>query len=142
MAGKPARVLFVCVGNAGRSQMAEAFFNRAAGGWAVAESAGTRPAARVSSTVIAVMKEVGVDLTGCRTKPLTPDMLSRASRVITMGCGVQEACPASRTIAQDWGLADPRDQPVERVREIRDEIRRRVDSLIGELGIKTQGELP
>lgn len=131
---RPLTVLFICVGNAGRSQMAEAFFNHYAKGRAVAESAGTRPADRVSRTAVAVMKEYGLDLSGCRPKPLTPEMLARADRIITMGCGAEDASPAGRVRAEAWDLSDPKDQPVERVRAIRDDIRDLVTKLIKELG--------
>lgn len=120
------KVLFVCVHNSGRSQMAEAFFNRLAGGRAEAISAGTDPAPAIDPTVVAVMREVGIDLGGRVPKALTPEMLDGADRVITMGCGVEGVCPATFTETEDWGLPDPKGQPIEKVREIRDEIERRV----------------
>jgi len=120
------KVLFVCVHNSGRSQMAETFFNRLAEGKAEALSAGTDPAPAIDSMVVEVMNEAGIDLSGKVPKALTPEMLGRASRVITMGCGVEGVCPATFTETEDWGLEDPKDQPIEKVREIRDEIRQRV----------------
>ncbi len=128
------RVLFVCVGNSGRSQMAEAFFNHFARGEDVATSAGTQPADSVSRQAIAAMAEVGIDISGQRPKALTEEMTQQADRVITMGCDVAEACPAGFAPSEDWSLEDPRGQPLEKVREIRDEIRARVLGLLAELG--------
>ncbi|MBI4331923.1 MAG: arsenate reductase ArsC [Chloroflexi bacterium] len=123
-------VLFVCVHNSGRSQMAEAFFNQLARGNAKAISAGTDPADRVDPTVATVMAEAGIDISGNKPKSLTQDTLDSASRVITMGCGVEGVCPASLVPAEDWGLEDPKGKPLDRVREIRDEIRARVVRLL------------
>lgn len=127
------KVLFVCVHNSGRSQMAEAFFNRFAGGKARALSAGTDPAPAVDPTVLRVMREAGIDLSGKVPQGLTPEMIEEADRVITMGCGVEGVCPATFTETEDWGLLDPKGQPIEKVREIRDEIRRRVMDLFARL---------
>ena len=126
-------VLFVCVHNAGRSQMAEAFFKRLAAGRARAISAGTMPAERVHPEVVAAMAEVGIDLSRQRPKLLTPEMIEEASRIITMGCSVEEVCPAVFVPSDDWELEDPKGQPIEKVRAIRDEIRRRVEALVGEM---------
>jgi protein-tyrosine-phosphatase len=126
-------VLFVCVHNSGRSQMAEAFFNHLAKGKAKAISAGTEPASTVDPVVIRVMKEVGIDISTNKPKPLTPDMIDQANLVITMGCGAEAACPASWVETRDWGLEDPRDKPIEKVREIRDEIKARVINLLKEV---------
>jgi len=123
-------VLFVCVGNAGRSQMAEAFFNQAAGGKARALSAGTKPASAVDPRTVEVMREVGIDISGNKPKALTMEMLEQADRVITMGCGVEGVCPASFVQTEDWQLEDPKGQPIEEVRRIRDEIRARVLRLL------------
>jgi len=128
-------VLFVCVGNSGRSQMAEAFFNNLAKGKAQAMSAGTNPASRVDPTVIELMKELGIDLTSHYPKKLTVEMLDTADKVITMGCGVEQACPATLTETEDWGLEDPKGQPKEKIRDIRDQIRARVEKLLQEMGI-------
>ena len=131
-------VLFVCVHNAGRSQMAEAFFNQLAqrqGMEARAESAGTEPGQGVHPEVAAAMLEVGIDLSEKRPKVLTDEMVRRVDRVITMGCAPDAStCPAIllRDV-EDWGLPDPHGQPLERVREIRDDIRRRVEQLIDEI---------
>jgi protein-tyrosine-phosphatase len=123
-------VLFVCVGNAGRSQMAEAFFNQAAGGKAVAISAGTRPASAVDPKAMEVMREVGIDISGNKPKALTMEMLEQADRVVTMGCGVEGVCPASFVDTEDWQLEDPKGKPIETVRRIRDEIKTRVLRLL------------
>ncbi len=126
-------VLFVCTRNAGRSQMAEAFFNRLAKGKAIATSAGTQPAKQVNPTVVPVMLEAGIDIRGQKPKQLTFDMLENADRVITMGCNVEETCPASLVPTEDWELDDPEGKPINKVRQIRDEIRMRVEELIKEL---------
>ena len=127
-------VLFVCVHNSGRSQMAEAFFNQLAKGKALALSAGTDPADALESTVVEAMREVGIGMRGQRPKALTAKMLERADRVVTMGCGVEGVCPASFVETEDWGLADPKGKSLEQVREIRDEIRKRVMKMLIEIG--------
>ena len=124
------KVLFICVQNAGRSQMAEALFNALAVGRAVGMSAGTRPAERVHPEVVEAMKEVGIDMSANKPKMLTPEMVSEADKVITMGCGADEACPVTYTPAEDWGIDDPAGQPLETVRAIRDEIRARLQNLL------------
>jgi arsenate reductase (thioredoxin) len=124
-------VIFACVHNAGRSQMAAAWFNRLADpDKARALSAGTAPGSRVHPEVLAAMQEVGVDLTQAKPTLLTTDMIAGAARLITMGCG--EACPVvpSSVIRDDWPLEDPKGQPIERVRAIREEIRTRVEALV------------
>lgn len=131
------KILFVCVHNAGRSQMAEAFFNRIAaerGLDAVAESAGTAPGERVNPAAAQAMAETGVTLGGHRPKPLTPELARTADRIITMGCGEEAAmCPAGTYISEDWELPDPHGQPIELVREVRDVVRKRVEALVDEL---------
>ena len=126
-------VLFVCVHNSGRSQMAEAFFNWLARGKARALSAGTAPADVVDPTVIEAMREVGIDISGNKPKALTPEMLEQADVVVTMGCGVEGVCPATFVKTEDWGLEDPRGKPLPEVRKIRDEIRARVSALLNRL---------
>ena len=126
-------VLFVCVHNSGRSQMAEAFFNRLASGKARAISAGTQPSESVNPVAAEAMLEAGIDISRNRPKLLTPEMLDKADRVISMGCLGSEACPVRSGITADWGLNDPKGKPPEEVRKIRDEIRDRVFKLIGEL---------
>ncbi len=133
MNGKPVRLLFVCVGNAGRSQMAEAFLNSLAQGKAVATSAGTAPAGRVDPLVIKIMQEEAIDISVAVPKQLTQEMLDKADRVITMGCGVEGVCPAKRVTAEDWGLPDPKGKSIDEVRLIRDEIKTRVMKLIEKL---------
>lgn len=130
-------VLFICVGNSGRSQMAEAFFNRLAKGKSRAISAGTRPAETVDPAVVAVMREVGIDISHQKPKALTLEMVESADRVISMGCGVEETCPATLVPTEDWGLDDPKGQPPGKIGEIRDEIQVRVKKLLAEM---TAGE--
>ena len=128
-------ILFVCVHNAGRSQMAEGFFNRLAEGRARAISAGTDPADTIDPTVAEAMREVGIDISDQRPKALTPEMIEQADKVVTMGCGVEGICPAIFMDAEDWGLEDPSGKPLEKVREIRDDIRARVVMTLAEAGI-------
>jgi arsenate reductase (thioredoxin) len=127
-------VLFVCLHNAGRSQISQALFERAADGRHSAESAGSvaDPDGRVHPEVIEVMGELGIDLSQRRPQRLTHELAERADVVVTMGCG--DTCPfipGKRYI--DWDLPDPKGQPLEQVRGTRDEIARRVDELLGEL---------
>ncbi len=123
------KVLFVCVHNSGRSQMAEAFFNELAKGKIMAFSAGTAPAPAVDPTVVEVMKEAGIDLSRNVPTALTREMLDDADRVITMGCGVEGICPATFTETEDWDLEDPKGQSIEKVRKIRDKIKARVETI-------------
>jgi arsenate reductase len=127
-------VLFACVHNAGRSQMAAALFNLEADpAKARAISAGTSPGAHVHPEVLEAMRELGVDLGGVRPQRLTDDLARQAQVLITMGCGDQ--CPIVPGVRRDdWPLEDPKGQPVERVREIREEIRARVRELIEQSG--------
>ncbi len=127
------KVLFVCVHNSGRSQMAEALFNRYAMGRAQAFSAGTQPASHINPTVAEAMKEVGIDISTQRPKMLTLQMLDEADRVITMGCAVENVCPAALVPTEDWQLDDPEGKPIEKVRELRDDIQSRVRKLIDEI---------
>jgi arsenate reductase len=132
------QVLFACVHNTGRSQMAEAFFNRRAdSAHAHAMSGGTEPATEMNATVLAVMKEVGIDLVaeGHHPKIADLDRLEAGSRLISMGCGMSLACPVRLGRMEDWGLPDPKGQAIEKVREIRDDIKRRVEDLVMELGV-------
>jgi arsenate reductase (thioredoxin) len=126
------RVLFVCLHNAGRSQMSEALFARAAEGRHEAASAGTTPGERVHPEVVEVMGELGIDLNGRRPRGLTRDLAEWADVVVTMGCG--DECPfipGKRYL--DWELEDPKGRPVAEVRATRDEIERRVGDLVDEL---------
>src|SRR5579883_3685933 len=124
-------VLFACVHNAGRSQMAAAWFNALADATkARAVSAGTEPGPRVHPEVLEAMREVGIDLADRKPQKLTDELARGASMLITMGCG--EQCPVVPGLRrEDWPLEDPKGKPMERVREIRDEVRSRVEDLIG-----------
>ncbi len=113
--------------------MAEAFFSLLAKGKAVATSAGTKPARQVDLTVVQVMLEAGIDMRDRRPKLLTLEMIEGADRIITMGCGVEGVCPASLVPTEDWQLEDPEGKPLERVRQIRDEVKARVEGLVKEL---------
>ena len=127
-----ARVLFVCLHNAGRSQMSAALFEREAGGRHEADSAGTTPAERVHPEVVEVMRERGIDVSGRVPRRLTDEAARRADVVVTMGCG--DECPyipGKRYL--DWELEDPKGQPIEAVRRTRDEIAARVCDLVAEL---------
>jgi arsenate reductase (thioredoxin) len=127
-----ANALFVCLQNAGRSQMSQALFERAAEGRHEARSAGTTPAERVHPEVVEAMGELGIDLAGRAPHGLTEDDASWADVVVTMGCG--DKCPyipGRRYV--DWDLPDPAGLPVEEVRAVRDEIERRVTELVAEL---------
>jgi arsenate reductase len=128
------KILFVCVENAGRSQMAEAFANHYGKGKVVASSAGVMFADRVNPIVVEVMREKGIDISMNKPKLLTTKMAEEADQIITMGCSVEKFCPAPplKNVI-DWGLEDPKDQPIEKVRQIRDEIEKRVLKLISEL---------
>jgi arsenate reductase len=128
-----ARVLFVCLHNAGRSQMSEALFERAAAGRHAARSAGTTPGDRVHPEVVEVMRELGIDLAGRVPRKLSTDDSLWADVVVTMGCG--DECPFVPGVRYiDWELDDPKGHPLEEVRATREEIERRVTELIDELG--------
>jgi arsenate reductase len=131
-------VIFVCVHNSGRSQMAEVFFNQMAEGKAIALSAGTQPGDKVHPEVIAAMREVGIDISGNKPKILTMEMIEKADKMITMGCGADAGglCPASFIETEDWALEDPKDKPLEQVRAIREDIKKRVMNLIREIAPK------
>ena len=128
------RVIFACVHNAGRSQMAAAFFNELADPLkAVAASAGTRPGDRVHPEVVGVMREVNIDLAGRQPQKLTTQLASDAFLLVTMGCG--DECPYVPGLKRDdWPLDDPKGQPLEQVRRIRDEVRGRVSALVDQYG--------
>jgi arsenate reductase len=131
--GKPA-VLFLCVHNAGRSQMALGFFQYLAGDRAVAWSGGSEPGKQVNPAAVAAMREVGIDISGEFPKPWTDEVVRAADVVITMGCG--DACPVfPGKRYEDWTLEDPAGQDVAAVRPIRDQIERRVRVLLGELDV-------
>ena len=131
-------VLFLCVHNAGRSQMALGFFQHLAGDRAVAWSGGSEPGAEVNPAAIEAMREVGVDISGEYPKPWTDEVVRAADVVVSMGCG--DACPVfPGKRYQDWELDDPAGMSVEGVRPVRDEIERRVRRLLAELGVEVAG---
>jgi arsenate reductase len=121
-------VLFVCTQNAGRSQMAQALFDKHAPDDLRAESAGAEPADRVHPVVVEAMREIGIDLTGRRPKRLTLEMQLHADWAITLACGAK--CPYVPSVVEDWDVSDPADRPIEEVRLIRDEIELRVKDLL------------
>ena len=127
------RVLFVCVHNSGRSQMATAFMERLANGVVAVDSAGTVPSDAVNPVVVDAMKEKGLDVSEGKPKLLTQDMADAADRIITMGCSTEETCPATFVPTEDWGLEDPAGKAIEEVRAIRDEVQLRVKWLLAEL---------
>jgi arsenate reductase (thioredoxin) len=131
-----ASVLFVCLHNAGRSQMSQALFEQATAGRHTAMSAGTTPAERVHPEVVEVMREIGIDLADRRPQLLTRELAAQADLIVTMGCG--EECPyipGKRYI--DWGLPDPKGRPITEVRATREDIKRRVTALDAELATKS-----
>jgi len=113
--------------------MAEAFFNQMANGRAKGLSAGTQPSGRVNPPAVKVMREVGLEIGHQKPKMLTSKMLEDVCRIITMGCGVEKACPALFLPTEDWQIEDPEGKPLDRVRRIRDEIRARVERLVAEV---------
>jgi arsenate reductase (thioredoxin) len=127
------KVLFVCVHNSGRSQIAEAFFNQLSKGEVRAFSAGTDPDKNVDSAIASIMMEEDIDITGQMPTLLVPEMTNEAAKVVTMGCGVGNICPAPNIPIDDWGLDDPKGQSIEKVRAIRDDIKMRVIDLLKEL---------
>lgn len=127
-------IMFVCVHNAGRAQMAAALTRCLAGDRAEVRSAGTAPASEINSQVVAAMDEIGIDLLGTRPKVLTADAVQESDVVVTMGCG--DSCPYyPGTRYVDWALDDPAGLSLAEVRPIRDEIRKRVIALLDELGL-------
>jgi protein-tyrosine-phosphatase len=129
------KVIFACIHNAGRSQMAAAFFNQLVDpAKAVAISAGTDPGLRVHPEVLTAMQEIGIDLSGAKPQKLTEELAQDAQLLITMGCG--DKCPYVPGLRRDdWSLRDPKGQPVDEVRAIRDEIKGRVISLLDHEGL-------
>jgi protein-tyrosine-phosphatase len=138
-----ATALFVCLHNAGRSQMSQALFERAAGDRHHALSAGSEadPHGRVHPQVLEVMDELGIDLSDRRPQRLTGELARQADVIVTMGCG--DACPyVPGTRYVDWELEDPKDRPVDEVRATRDEIARRVEALVAELDVTSRSGTP
>jgi arsenate reductase len=127
------KALFVCVENAGRSQMAEAFARAYGKGKVEAMSAGTTPAREVNPVVVQVMQEKGIDLSANKPKLITNQMVQEADVIIVMGCSAEGFCPAPLlNKVVDWGIEDPKGKPIEKVREIRDKIERKVRLLLDE----------
>jgi arsenate reductase (thioredoxin) len=127
-------ILFVCVENAGRSQMAEGFFNKNAPEGYRAISAGTKPVSQINPVVIEVMKEVGIDISNQKSKEITEDMMRNSFKTVNMGCMVKESCPTLfLPNVLDWNLEDPKGKSVEKVTELRDEIDQRVKELVAGL---------
>jgi protein-tyrosine-phosphatase len=136
---KDKTILFVCVENAGRSQIAEGFFKKYALKGFRSLSAGTNPAYHINPVVVEAMKEVGIDISKQRSKELTDEMIRDSDKVVNMGCMDKNFCPTMwlpKVI--EWGLEDPKGQSLEKVREIRDEIEQRVKELVTEITTTTQ----
>ena len=130
----PENILFVCVENAGRSQMAEAFFRKFASNRFNVSSAGTTPSSQLNPAVIQVMKEIGIDMESQKPKLLSDDMINDSFKTINMGCMDQESCPSLfvKDIL-DWNISDPKEKSLDEVREIRDKIKSEVINLIHSL---------
>ena len=127
-------ILFVCVENAGRSQMAEGFFNRYKPEGYVGISGGTKPVSQINPVAIEVMKEIGIDISNQKSKEITEDAMRNSFKTVNMGCMDKEACPTLfLPNVLDWKLEDPKNKPIEKVREIRDEIDQRVKELVASL---------
>jgi len=132
--GNVKKVIFVCVENAGRSQMAEAFAKHYGKGKIEAFSAGTMPSKEVNSMVVQVMREKGIDISKNKPKLINTQMVQETDTVIVMGCDARGFCPAPLLKkVVDWKIEDPKDKPIEKTREIRDEIERKVKKLINEI---------
>jgi len=132
-------VLFVCVHNAGRSQMAAGWLTALAGDAVDVRSAGSEPANQINPVAVEAMREVDIDITGEQPKLLTVDSVQQADVVITMGCG--DTCPIfPGKRYEDWDLTDPAGQPIEVVRAVRDDIKARVAALVDELALSTRGD--
>jgi arsenate reductase (thioredoxin) len=129
-------VLFLCRQNAGRSQMAQAFFERLAPADHAGVSGGSTPAAAIHPVVVQVMREVGFDLSGRVPRKVDAALLAGADRVISMGCDDPAVCDYPGRKVEDWSIEDPSGKPVEVVRRIRDEIRARVEALVADLAAK------
>mgnify|MGYP000897728503 CR=1 FL=1 len=128
------KILFVCVENAGRSQMAEGFFRKLGPSNFEVMSAGTKPASEINPTAVQVMKEVDIDISQNRSKTITSEMISESDTVINMGCMDKESCPALFVEdIDDWNIEDPKGKSIEQVRKIRDGIEARVLELVDSL---------
>ena len=128
-------ILFVCVENACRSQMAEGFLNAFARAKAVAKSAGNKPAERVNPLAVQVMREAGIDISKHKPKMIDAEMIGEADKVVLMGCG-RDACPIVPKEVVDWQIEDPAGKGIGKFREVRDTIRGKVEELLVELGVR------
>ena len=129
-------ILFVCVENAGRSQMAEGFFNKYAPKGYKGISAGTKPVSQINPIAVEVMREAGIDISNQKSKELTDYMIRNSSNIVNMGCMEKDSCPTLfLQNLLDWNIEDPKDKPIEKVREIRDEIDQRVKELVASIKI-------
>lgn len=127
-------VLFVCVQNAGRSQMAEGFFKKYAPKEYEGISAGTMPVSEINPLAVEVMREVDIDISGQNSKEITEDMIRNSSKIVNMGCMDKVSCPTLfLQNLLDWNIEDPKDKQIEKVREIRDEIEQRVKALVANI---------
>lgn len=127
-------ILFVCVENAGRSQMAEGFFNKFASEGYKAISAGTKPVSQISPVAVDVMREVGIDISNQKSKDITEDMMRNSTKIVNMGCMEKGACPTLLLHnVVDWKTEDPKGKSIEKTREIRDQIEQRVMELVAAL---------
>ena len=133
------KVLFVCVHNSGRSQMAEAFTRVLSGGAVEAQSAGTLPGSTLNPVVAQAMEERGISLEGQYPKVIDQQMVDEADHAYTMGCAIDEACPAVFVPSEDWGLDDPAGQPIETVRRIRDKVEAKVRAMLTGMGVAPAG---
>jgi protein-tyrosine-phosphatase len=132
-------VLFVCVQNAGRSQIAEGFFKKYAPKGFKVQSAGTKPVSQINPIVVEAMREVGIDISKQKSKEITEEMMRSSDPIVNMGCMDKNFCPTlflPKVI--DWNLEDPKGKSIEKVREIRDEIEKRVKELVAEIAITTE----
>lgn len=128
------KILFICIENAGRSQMAEGFFRKFALPEFLPLSAGTKPINEINPIVVQVMKEIGIDITKQKPKILSDDMIKTSTKVVNMGCMNKESCPALFVNdIIDWNIPDPKGKPIEQVRKIRDEIQTKVKELVASL---------
>lgn len=137
--GPKKTILFVCIENAARSQMAEGFFRNLGLDGYQAVSAGTKPVATINTVAVQVMKEVGIDISHQKSKDITEDMMRNSAKIVNMGCMDKESCPTlflNNPI--DWNIEDPKGKSVQKVREIRDEIKRRVAELVSGLKASQQ----
>ena len=138
---KDKTILFVCIENAGRSQMAEGFFNKYAPKGFKVLSAGTKPQSKINPTVIQVMREIGIDISKQKSKEITEGMMRSSEPIVNMGCMDKSFCPAIfLPNVIEWTLEDPKGKSIEKVREIRDEIEKRVKELVAEITTITTTE--